>query len=294
MVELVLGYMRKVRSVKLVAAVSIGLTFTLVGCGSKLIYQNLDWVAMDYVQDYVNLDGEQESILERRLDSIIEWHRLNEIPAYQQHLAMVRDIQPAQVTPKFVDQQRELIQQHTERFITRIAPDVLEIALSLDAEQKQEFLENLADTYEEYDERYLGLTLQETRESYAERIEESIERWVGNINREQKALLKQWVGAMQVSSAEWRIYRSTMHGEVEALLDSQDKPEFFNKQFQRLMFERERYYSRKLDTMIEHNLVVTSDYIAQFAQTMTERQWKHYRSEVDDWSRIAQEVYAND
>ena len=50
----------------------------LAGCAKKFLYSNLDWVVIEYLDDYVSLDREQEALLEERILLLADWHKEEE------------------------------------------------------------------------------------------------------------------------------------------------------------------------------------------------------------------------
>ncbi|MGR5469832.1 DUF6279 family lipoprotein, partial [Vibrio astriarenae] len=69
-----------------------------VGCTKKFFYSNIDWIVIEYLDNYVSLDAEQESLLEERILLLADWHKKEELPVYIEHLKSLEVIRKREVT----------------------------------------------------------------------------------------------------------------------------------------------------------------------------------------------------
>jgi hypothetical protein len=58
----------------------------LQGCSSKLAYNNADWLANWYIDDYLDLTLDQNQLLSLELESVLAWHRETQLPEYKKTL----------------------------------------------------------------------------------------------------------------------------------------------------------------------------------------------------------------
>lgn len=270
--------------------VYLALVLVLAGCSNKFIYTNLDWVVLEYIDDYVTLDRDQEAMLDERLQQLLYWHQEQELPLYISQLNTLENIDSGQVTAQFVVSQRELIKQHTTRLATQVAPDLYALILSLSTKQEEELLKNLAKKYQELDNKYGKLSELERRERYVERIEESLKRWIGRLTKQQKALVKGWVNDLQLTTPHWREHRNKMLAEVRKLLVNKHDSHYLHDNLMRFLLEPESYYSVELGQKVAFNLELANQYIPKISQTMTPKQWQHFRSEIQGWRNLAVEL----
>ncbi|MEF1173457.1 DUF6279 family lipoprotein, partial [Vibrio sinaloensis] len=96
----------------------------LVGCGTKFVYNNMDWLLIEYLEDYVDLNSDQESLIEQRVALLSEWHRSEEIPNYVEHLDELMTLDLKNLTAAQLNAQEEKLRAHTERIVKRVAPDL--------------------------------------------------------------------------------------------------------------------------------------------------------------------------
>lgn len=270
--------------------VYVACIFILGGCSNKLIYSNLDWVVLEYVDDYVTLDRDQETMLDERLQQLLNWHQAQELPLYVTQLNALESIDAGTVTEQFVISQRELIRQHTVRLANKVAPELYALILSLSTKQEEELLNNLNKKYQELNNKYGKLSDQERRERYVERIEESLERWIGRLTPQQKVMVTRWASELQVTTPHWQEHRNKMLEEVRKLLFNKHDPHYLHDNLVRLLLQPESYYSAELGEKVSFNLTLANHYIPKISQSMTPKQWQHFRSEVQGWRNLALEL----
>ncbi len=58
----------------------------LGGCSAKFAYNNVDWLIYWYLDDYVELNNEQEDMFDDMLSNWIGWHKQQELPQYKSQL----------------------------------------------------------------------------------------------------------------------------------------------------------------------------------------------------------------
>ena len=58
----------------------------------------------------------------------------------------------------------------------------------------------------------------------------------------------------------------------------------------RLLFEPESYYSEQLSKNIDSNFVLVDQLTLDISQSMTDKQWRHFRGKVKEWRVLAEEL----
>lgn len=280
--------MKKVGWVK-----SFGLFVSLLivtGCTTKFLYSNLDWFIVDYIDDYVTLDGGQEEILTERILVLGDWHKSNELPRYLQQLTDIRNKAPKTVDAEYVSLQMEQVRQHTKRLVAQITPDLYALTQQMTDKQVKELLDNLEQKDEKFIKKYQGLQDEDVRLIYQQRIEESLERWFGPLTEQQKTLASRWANEMDVTVFDWQAHRQQMQHFMRQLLNRRSDLGYFQPEFQRLLNDSESFYSEKLKLKIANNRLVAEKYIALALNSVTEKQHQHLIEEIDGWRDIASDL----
>ncbi|EIU6818781.1 hypothetical protein L5157_000290 [Vibrio parahaemolyticus] len=266
------------------------LVILLAGCTKKFLYSNIDWFVIEYLDDYVSLNDEQETLLEERLLLLADWHKKEELPLYIDHLKELENINANNITLAFLQKNREKMKAHYDRIVSRSAPDLFSLSLQLTPKQQQEFLQNVRKDYQERNAKYADKTEAETREIILENTEEWMEEWIGELNSDQKRYAKQISQQTILNSPLWRNYRASIYQELEYLFENQSNSVVYQQVFMQLLFEPESYYSEQLSENIDHNLGLVDQLTLNVAKSMTDKQWFHFRNKVKEWRVLAEEL----
>src|SRR6185295_3952703 len=103
--------------------VACALFAMIAGCGSRFVYNRLDWISHYYLSNQVTLDDAQSRALQAELDDFLDWHRHSELPRYAGFL----DRMASDATRPVSIAQLEAGQREVEGFLrdsaARAAPD---------------------------------------------------------------------------------------------------------------------------------------------------------------------------
>lgn len=266
------------------------LALVLAGCTKTFLYNNLDWFVSEYLDDFVTLNEEQESLLQERLVSLAEWHKKEELPRYIEHLKEWESIHKSDVTLSYLTQNRDRMREHYDRIISKVAPDLFSLSLQLSEQQQREFLASLKKDYKKRNDKYADKTEEEVREIIFEKTEEWANEWIGDLSKQQQVFVQKFSNQVILNSPLWRDYRSSIYQEIEYLFENTSNTVIYQQVFMQLLFEPESFYSEQLAGNIEHNIALADDLTLSMTQSMTEKQWDHFRGVAKDWRVLAQEL----
>ncbi|WP_043991410.1 DUF6279 family lipoprotein [Vibrio sp. AND4] len=262
----------------------------LLGCTNKFLYRNLDWLVIEYVDDYVSLNGDQEALLEARILLLAGWHKKDELPLYIDHLKQLETLNKDTVTLGVLQLNRQQMIGHYQRLVSKVAPDLFSLSMQLSSQQQAEFVKNVKERYKKRNEKYAGKTEQELREIVLENTEEWMEDWLGKLSVQQQLRAKQLSQAIVINTVLWRDYRSSIIQELEYLFENKSNSVVYQQVFMTLLFEPESYYSDQLTKNIEHNIALTDQFILDISQTMNDKQWRHFHRKVREWRELAEDL----
>lgn len=264
--------------------------FVLAGCTKKFFYNNLDWFVLEYLDDYVTLNQEQESLLEERLLFLAEWHKQEELPRYVDHLKEMETMTEEDITLNYLQQSRERFREHYNRIVSKVAPELFSLSLLLTPQQQREFLLNVQKDYKKRNAKYADKTEKEVRKIVFENTEEWVTEWIGELNDDQQRYVTQFSNQVILNSPLWRNYRASIYQELQYMFDNKSNSVIYQKVFMQLMFEPESFYSDQLTQNMDHNLALVDQLTLSLSKSMTEKQWNHFRGEVAQWRELAQEL----
>lgn len=204
------------------------LAFGLIGCSStKLAYRYADWGIVWWVEDYVTLTADQKQQLNSDIEQLRQWHCSAELPRYQAWLAELQsDVSnnpPDQATVEYHQQQ---LFSFLPSLLERATPAAKNLLSSLSDEQVKELAENMTQSQQEMEEEFLADSPEATAEARANRTAERVERWLGELNSEQRDIVRQWSANRGSQTEIWLQGRRNWQLALLELLERRDEPTF--------------------------------------------------------------------
>ncbi|WP_261817782.1 DUF6279 family lipoprotein [Vibrio gallicus] len=263
---------------------------TLSACTAKLVYRNLDWIVVDYVEEYVSLNSEQEALLDEQLKGFASWHKRSELPKYQQQLQTLFDADLSSIDSSFISQQQQLFRIHIKALAKHLTPDLYLLSRSLTDEQRSEFIENLEAQHQQYMEKYSSMNESDIRDLYKQRIDKNLRRWLGDISTEQHQIAQRWADNIEITHHDWASYRLATRDRIKTLFARKDDPFFYQQQFTKLLNDPEKDYSDQLLGKLERNRETANQNILAILSTVSQTQEAHFKQEIGDWLELVQDL----
>lgn len=173
----------------------------------RFAYDNAHYLLVEYVDDRLDLEHEQEERLETRLREYMSWHRAELLPDYVDYLAraekrLAETGGPA-ATRELMRQGRDLVR----RTMGSVAPVAARTLADIGDEQYQALADSFEESNREYREERLDESAEERRETRRERVEEQFESWIGELTDEQRSMIRDRVGEWPETGPAWLEYR---------------------------------------------------------------------------------------
>jgi len=273
----------------------IGLVLFLSGCSTKFVYKNLDWLVYWYVDDFVELNDEQEKLVDVKLANWLEWHKNNEIPKYIAHLnELSGDIRMQQMSLDKMDYHQQKAAEHWIRLKAKIIPDLVDMAPLLSQEQVDSMFKEIDEmNKDEAQEReeYLEKSPEQRKKRSIKRNTKNLKRWLGDVNNEQEALIENMYGQYHSNSELWLEYRVRYQAELRSLFNSPDRGEEFKAKLNKLLMQPEEYRGAVLNQRNLENGNKYKEFLLAVDALATDDQRKHLLAEiaefVEDFSDLA-------
>lgn len=257
------------------------------GCSSKFAYNNLDWLAYWYIDDYIELSDAQEAEFDVYLTQWLQWHRSQELGAYVAHLQSVKaDILAGRFNePDNVFQQFELASEHWYRLRDEIAPSLPPLAKKMTDEQVVYLFTQLT---KENDERREELDESsekpddERMKSRVKDIEKQIKSRIGKLTDNQKTIIASFAPQFESTGYLWLSYREASQNAARKLLATRHTNPNFEQEFLLLLNNPEVYRSAELVEKDNANRRLSAAMTSQLAMSLTEKQKNKLIKEIDD------------
>jgi hypothetical protein len=195
------------------------LVAALAGCSTlKLAYNNLPEVGYWWLDSYLDFDAGQTPRVRSELDTLLAWHRRNELPQWIALLQKARAWAPRDMSPAQACELGEAVRTRLLVLAEQAEPPAAELALSLNPAQ----LDQLQRKYTRLNADYRSDWLSKSPEAQqAKRYEQWLDRsedFYGTLDATQRRTLRQMAAESIFSAALFDAERKRRQGVVLATL----------------------------------------------------------------------------
>lgn len=255
---------RKFRILTLAALLVLG------ACsGTTFVYNRLDFLLPWYVDDYAELNTEQELYLEELLAPFLAWHRTQELPAYIEIIDAIEKGLDKPQTPALL----AAIFAQLEAAWLRIEGEALDWLLDLGAKLSDEqiagFLQQMQEQQEEFEKEYLQRSDEEFYEDSYENLVDSAKEYLGALTDEQRVLLREASRRLLRSDETWLQERALWLKQLAVLLRREPQ---WQQRVRDAVADRRENPSPEYRRIYEHNMGVIYELIAQLLNSRSAQQ----------------------
>jgi hypothetical protein len=264
------------------AAAGLALLF-LSACTSGFVYNRLDWLIPWYVDGYVDLTRAQRDVLRAQLAPSLAWHREEELARYADLLERVEADLEGTVKPAMVRSWAEEILDAAQRVERSMMEVALEFGGEVSEAQIREFIDSLWERQSEYEEEFLERDDAEYAEDDYENLYDFLKRFVGRLEPEQRAVLREAAGELQRFDRAWLEERRAWLETLQPLLLERAPgwQDAVMAAYEARLEQRTPAYF----AAFEHNLEQITVAYAWVLSNLTERQRAHAARELQDLQR---------
>jgi hypothetical protein len=161
------------------------------GCSSlRFGYEHADTLLLASLDRYFDLDAEQKELAQRRIETLLAWHRATQLEDYSALLREAREKIRGPVTADDVLAFEAKFRQRLSVLSERAAPEIARLALTLQPKQLAHMQGKWAEDDEEFREAHADGDPEEPEKLQARRFIKGTEFWLGELSREQTALVR--------------------------------------------------------------------------------------------------------
>jgi len=258
----------------------------LAACAS-FTYNRLDWLIPWYVAGYVDLTGDQRALLRARLAPTLAWHRHEELTRYMEILDRIQadlDGPVESTTVRAWADDMLAAAQRVERTLMGVA---LEFGGEVSDEQVEEFIASLWERQREFEEEFLERSAAEYAEDDFDNLANLLERFLGRLSPEQKAVLREAANGLVRFDKAWLAERRAWLRTLEDLLRREPG---WQDAVMRAYEARIALRSPEYREAFEHNLGLITAAYAAVLSSMSERQREKAADEFDDLRRTLRKL----
>jgi hypothetical protein len=245
----------------------------LTGCSAtRLLYNQLDWGIVWYLNGFFSLDGEQKDALRESVERNLQWHRDTQLPQYAELARALEQDITGPLTVDLLEARNDEIIAFWDVFVLHTVPDVAAFFLLLNQEQLDEFLANLEEENSELWDEYAGETPEERIERRDRSAIKGIRRIVGPLDEEQKVLIRSHLSKMNDVADEWMVGRRLWQEAFVKLIKTRPVEPEFSEHLVDLMLDPNQFDSSEYRAKVEENFQITLQMLAELINDMNDQQ----------------------
>jgi hypothetical protein len=250
-----------------------------------LAYRNLDWLVPWRLNDYLNLDSQQQAWLKPRLQTHLKWHCSVELPRYLAWLQTTKTIldQPQPDSNQLVAQFMQL-DVELKRITREITPTAIELLKGLSEEQVNELYAALDEDNLEDRQDFLDPPVNVQINERRERMQERMRPWLGRLNSAQLSHIAEWANGLGEQNRLWLDNRLLWQAELRAAVAGRDQGDFAER-LTRLLQQREAFYSEDYRARFGHSRQALATLLSQLLSSADETQRERLAHRFRDLSR---------
>ncbi|MDR7025058.1 DUF6279 family lipoprotein [Pseudomonas peli] len=208
-----------------------------------LAYRNLDWLVPWRLNDYLNLDSQQQAWLKPRLQTHLQWHCSAELPRYIDWLQTTESIlaQPQPDSAQLLEQFAQF-DAALNRIGVEITPTAIELLQGLSEQQVNELYAAMDEDNLEDRQDFLDPPLATQISERQTRMQERLRPWIGRLNSAQTDHIATWANSLGGQNRLWLENRQLWQAELRKVVAERDSADFAER-VTRLLQQREGFYS---------------------------------------------------
>jgi len=262
------------------------LVLLVSGCSTKFAYNNFDWLVYWYIDDYIELNDEQEAFFDQNLAKWMTWHRGEELAKYKTHLEEIkRDIRQGNIDEATIAEHMDLGQAHFERVRDKVTPTLVKMATEIDQEQITYLFAALEKENKKQEDRMAKRRKDGPEKALERRIDgitDQVEDNIGRLTSEQKEIIERYAPLFVSTGDDWIAYRRNIQNEARLLFAGRDSNPLFAEQLEEMMRSPDAYRSEEYVRGREANRAKSIALLMEIAPTLTEKQKNKLIDEIND------------
>lgn len=252
--------------------VSICLALLFSACSIKTAYKQLDWILAGMIEDYVSLTDAQETDVETRIQSFLKWHQFSQLKIYADDMQQVQQYTSMGLDDASAEDIFKRFMASWEALKNRIAPEMAEMFLTLDAKQQQELFEKLTEQNKELEDEYKEYTEQERYERAGDKLIENFERWLGELQPEQKKTLRTWPPQFKPLDEDRMAFRLKWQAALKTILEQTMPFDDKRNKLIELIKTPDAYQTEEHKQKVVYNSKLLKKLILEFDLSVTQEQ----------------------
>lgn len=245
-------------------------TFLVAGCSTRFVYNQLDWLAPWYLEDYVTIENYQQDAFSDSLDSVLDWHRATQLTRYADFLAQLSVETQSAVSEERVAEHFVQLDDFIETLFNQFGAEFSPLIAQMNAQQQAELVENLTDKNQDYYEDSVLIGEVESKQKSRERVEDFLDDWLDDLTPNQKQMIQQWSADLHWLAPGFYQNRQAWQAHLKKLFAENNLDNAI--QIEAMFQDRRQFWRDELKQQFAHNQRVTAQFISQLINSLDSEQ----------------------
>ncbi|MEH6345739.1 MAG: DUF6279 family lipoprotein [Bermanella sp.] len=264
--------------------------FSMVGCSSRLAYNNLDWLADWYLGDFIDLTSSQQKVFENKLNQVLVWHRQVELVKYRDQLILLQtQNQQGVISAQKWSLHLQTLADHWQRIRNKVSGDMASMAPSLSKDQVSHFFAALAQNNEEKRKEFLELSAQEAQEERFDDIVEKFEERLGSLRSSQEDIIHEYVNASNKTPLIYIAYSERFQLSLKQTFE-QDDPVQLSKRLYEVMIHPEQFKTADSINLDKKEQTLLVNMLEKMNLSQSKKQRRHFEKEIQELIDMMEEL----
>ncbi|MCH1923534.1 DUF6279 family lipoprotein [Shewanella sp. C32] len=259
------------------------LLLLLTACSTKMSYHFMDWAIEWGLEDYVSLNDQQDDQFDQLLTGFIKWHKTSELPKYAADLRGFRQhISDNNFSPDYWLQFTDKLRDHWYNIFSQCFEQAWPLVQSLSDEQVTQINDKLTKEQKELDEEYAGKSHEALIKQADQRLEDTLDDWLGSVTKQQKQLVHQYNSEREFTTDMWLEYRHEWYRQFKQTLVERDNTPQLKTQLKMLLTAPQQLRSQDYQQKLQQNTYKFGEWLVALQPTLTAKQQRHLLNKLDE------------
>ncbi len=200
----------------------------LAGCSvTRLAYDHLDTLLHWQASNYVDLNAQQKQSFDVEIQRLWIWHRHTQLPLYAAELRqLAASVQAGPLSREQFESCSERVAEHWTDLLGEALPGFARLQTELSDAQVADMIQRIGKEIDRKSRKTQKLSEQGRRQHMTERMDDTLQDWIGRPNAQQRQMVEQWAARVQLSTSSQAQERHANLDHYAALLATRAQPGF--------------------------------------------------------------------
>ena len=248
------------------------LSVLLTSCTSKIAYDNLDWLAVRWVDRQINLDKDQRELVSQHVAAQQQWHCATQLKSYEAWLEQIRlDLLSNRIDRDQLVGYGDEMAEFIETLAERLAPMLVDLASSLDDQQVESALAELDERIEKLRDEIQTRSSEQWAVDRVEGMERRLKRLMGPLNPQQRQRLERWAQDIVPTHEYQLVQRLYWRERIEQALERRGDVDFLTLEVDALL-DPAAVWPRGYQQAMKTNRTLTLDALTDLVKLIEPQQ----------------------